>query len=111
MTNEEAEVLNELNWLRAEKDRLIEQMNQVYRERTACAAALARNVILNGGTAGVGYDKDSGNLFVLYIDTPSGQVSYHVNVDNAWMLKGLPPYEGKWDGQYRGREGHWCLWE
>lgn len=104
------EIRNELAVAAAGLNHYKEQTDQLYRERTALAAALARNVIANGGVAGVGYDATSTNPFVIYIDTPSGQVSYHVAPDTAWMLKGIPPYEGKWDGTYRGREGHWALW-
>lgn len=34
--------------------------------------------------------------FVLYADTPAGQLSFHITRDRA---AGLPSYDGRWDGQ------------
>jgi hypothetical protein len=34
----------------------------------------------------------------VYIDLPTGQVSWHFHDDQAHLFAFLPPYEGEWDG-------------
>jgi hypothetical protein len=34
----------------------------------------------------------------VYIDLPTGQVSWHYHDREAYLFENLPPYEGEWDG-------------
>jgi hypothetical protein len=34
----------------------------------------------------------------VYIDLPTGQVSWHFHDSQAYLFDGLPPYDGEWDG-------------
>jgi hypothetical protein len=34
----------------------------------------------------------------VYIELPTGQVSWHFHDTHAYLFEGLPPYEGTWDG-------------
>ena len=86
-----------------------ERINRVYSERSACIVALARTTIEAGRKAGVGEDSE-GNT-VVYVDTPNGQVSWHVWDCDHWMLEDLPEYEGEWDGTFKSRELKFSVWD
>lgn len=81
-----------------------EATNLAYSQRAIAAAALAHTVLCYGGTAGVGLDsrENQPNAWrvVLYVDTPAGQLSWHIAPDDQAMLEGLPEYAGTWDGTY-----------
>lgn len=88
---------------------------RVYSERTAAAVAMARFALACGYTAGVGKDDnqswDDEWRVVLYVDTPRGQVSWHIAPEDQPLLVGLPKYEGEWDGTFRSRDGWFSQWE
>jgi len=79
-------------------------LNTAYSQRAIAAISLAHTVLHYGGTAGIGYDnredQPSNWRVVLYVDTPAGQLSWHIAPDDQPMLEGLPDYSGKWDGTY-----------
>lgn len=81
-----------------------EATNRAYSQRAIAAVALAHTVLCYGGTAGTGLDsrEDQPDAWrvVLYVDTPAGQLSWHIAPDDQPMLKGLPVYNGKWDGTF-----------
>jgi hypothetical protein len=124
ITTEEAEMLaswceNEgfkssavaLRSLTAERDALKEKVNSVYSERNRLAAAFARMALEAGFKAGTGVDPDETKWPVIYVETPNGQVSWHIAESDAAVLDGLPNYDGQWDGTYRAREADWCVWD
>jgi ElaB/YqjD/DUF883 family membrane-anchored ribosome-binding protein len=81
-----------------------EVTNRAYSQRAIAAVAFAHTVIALGGVAGVGIDgrEDQPDAWrvVLYIDTPAGQISWHIAPDDQAMLQGLPKYVGTWDGTF-----------
>lgn len=81
-----------------------EATNRAYSQRAIAAVAFAHTVLCYGGNAGTGLDsrEDQPNAWrvVLYVDTPAGQLSWHIAPNDQPMLKGLPVYNGKWDGTY-----------
>lgn len=72
-------------------------LDRVYSERNAVVAALAK-VFPSGlkKTAIVGWEPEWHNC--VYIDLPTGQVSWHFHDRDAILFEGLGPYAGEWDG-------------
>ena len=62
-----------------------------------------------GFNAGVVAGTES-NWPVIYVDSPNGQVSWHIADQDSEVLCGLPLYNGQWDQAYRAREKAWCVW-
>lgn len=90
-----------------------ERINRAYSERAACAVALARMALQLGYKAGTGIDSSTNEdewRVVLYVDTPNGQVSWHIAPVDQYLLKDIPAYEGAWDGTFKSREGNWAIW-
>jgi hypothetical protein len=94
----------------AERDALKTKVDSVYSERNRLAAAFARMALAAGFKAGKGVDPDETKWPVIYVETPNGQVSWHIANHDADILKGLPEYEGRWDGTWRARYADWCRW-
>lgn len=73
-----------------------------YAERNQCVALIARMAIAAGMKAGIaktaipGWSEDWHSC--VYIDLPTGQVSWHFHNSHAWMFDGLPAYDDRWDG-------------
>lgn len=73
-----------------------------YTERNQCVALIARMALSAAMKAGIaktaieGWSEDWHSC--VYIDLPTGQVSWHYHDSHAWMFAGLPAYQGKWDG-------------
>jgi hypothetical protein len=68
-----------------------------YLERNRVVAALAK-VYPSGTTrtAIEGWSEDWHGC--VYIDLPTGQVSWHYHDSHAHLFADLPPYPGRWDG-------------
>lgn len=79
-----------------------------YTQRAIAAIAFAHTVISLGGVAGVGRDGRENQpdawRVVLYVDTPAGQLSWHIAPHDQHMLEGLPTYAGVWDGTYNSSD-------
>ena len=80
-------------------------LDSVYTERNMCVALLLRMALRLGLPAGLGQHKDvPGEEWdeewrnVAFLDLPSGQVSWHIKVDEMKFFSGLPCYTGAWDG-------------
>lgn len=77
-------------------------MDDIYTERNLCVALLARMAVRLGLEVRVtrttieGWGDAWQNC--IYIDLPTGQVSWHFNDDEMWMLEGLPAGPVEWDG-------------
>lgn len=87
------------------------KVNAVYSERNRLASAFARMALAAGFKAGKGVDPDETKWPVVYVDTPNGQVSWHIAEQDAYVLSSLPEYGGEWDGQFRSRDPMWPVWE
>lgn len=73
-----------------------------YEERNQVVAALAHLAVHMGWKAGIartaieGWSDDWHGC--VYINLPSGQVSWHFHDSHAHLFRGLPPYTDAWDG-------------
>lgn len=68
-----------------------------YLERNQVVAALAKAYPSGvARTAIEGWSEDWHGC--VYIDLPTGQVSWHFHDSQAYLFADLPPYAGKWDG-------------
>lgn len=82
--------------------RLEERKDGAYEERNQCVALIARMALFMGWCAGLkrtaidGWDNEWHGC--VYIDLPTGQVSWHFHDSHAHYFAGLPPYDGPWDG-------------
>lgn len=83
--------------LEAERAGLASRKDGAYLERNQVVAALAKcfpsGVAL---TAIDGWSEDWHGC--VYIDLPTGQVSWHFHDSQAYLFDGLPAYGGTWDG-------------
>jgi hypothetical protein len=73
------------------------ELDASYEERNKVVAALAR--LFPSGivkTAITGWSEDWHGC--VYIDLPTGQVSWHYHDSHASLFEGLPPFAGQWDG-------------
>lgn len=81
-----------------------EATNRAYTQRAIAAVAFAHTVLALGGTAGIGRDNREDQpdnwRVVLYVDTPAGQLSWHIAPNDQAMIQGLPNYTKPWDGTY-----------
>jgi len=73
-----------------------------YFERNLCAALIARMALASGWRAGIartaieGWSEDWHGC--VYVDLPTGQVSWHYHDSQAHLFSDLPAYTGAWDG-------------
>jgi hypothetical protein len=84
-------------WLVMKKEK-----DGAYLERNKCVAFMARTALELGyrtGTARTAIEGWSTDWHgCVYIDLPTGQVSWHYHDSQAWLFSKLPAYEGTWDG-------------
>ena len=74
-----------------------EEKDEAYRQRNHLVAALAR--LFPSGIRATnieGWEPDWRGC--VFIDLPSGQISYHYHDSQAHLFADLPPYEKPWDG-------------
>lgn len=73
--------------------------DDLHRERARCVVALARAAQALGCRIGIGTDPSAPQWPVLYVDLPTGQVSWHLSAaDRQALAEDLPEYPGDWDG-------------
>lgn len=79
--------------------------NDAYRERNLCVAGLAAMARLLGYRVGIadhqpqeGEEWDDEWRNVLFIDLPTGQVSWHLHISEWDNFSHLPAYPDAWDG-------------
>jgi len=89
----EARLRAELATKEAECERLIAEKNGAYSERNKLVAALAKFF-----PGGVLLDEIDDEWFIVYLDLPTGQVSWHFNMSEAGLVEGMRVYRDKWDG-------------
>lgn len=78
--------------------------DEAYRERDRCVAAIVAMAQAFGFPAGIGVhdpaDKswDLAWRYIVYIELPTGQLSWHIHQSELPLFTHLPAYQGKWDG-------------
>lgn len=70
--------------------------DEAYFDRNQLALAFARLAQARGWRVGIGVDPAEPDWPVLYVDTPEGQVSWHLKKDEV-EVAAWPAYAGKWD--------------
>jgi hypothetical protein len=97
-------LLEQLDALKAECERLRTRKDDAYLERNKCVVLIVKMALALGLKAGVAQhdpnDKEWEDDWrtVVYIDLPSGQISWHFHDSQKNLLGRLPLYEGLWDG-------------
>lgn len=87
----------QLKVLEEELQSMEERKDAAYLERNEVVAALAQCFPSGlAKTAIEGWSEDWHGC--VYIDLPTGQASFHYHDSQAYLFKGLPQYQGKWDG-------------
>jgi hypothetical protein len=83
---------------------LTEQKNAAYAERNKCIVIMARMALALGLEAGLGRheeeDKDWEDDWrnIVFIDLPTGQVSWHIHDSELPLFEWLLQYKCGWDG-------------
>lgn len=83
---------------------LTEQKNAAYVERNKCVALVARMAVALGLEAGLGRHEEEDKSWeddwrnIVFIELPTGQVSWHIHDSDLPMFNWLSGYEGGWDG-------------
>ncbi len=72
-----------------------EDLTSVYRERNAVVAALIRT---NGWPAALMAAPDAEGWWVVYAETPQGQVSWHIHPSDVRLFSDVPELGADWDG-------------
>lgn len=81
----------------AEIEAMRDRKDAAYYERNQVVAALAK--CFPSGTARTAIEGWSDDWHgCVYIDLPTGQVSWHFHDSQAHLFADLPPYAGAWDG-------------
>jgi hypothetical protein len=89
-------------WSPEEVAQLRAQKDQAYAERNRLVAAFAAMALWQGWRVGLGrhvgenWEDDWRNI--VFIDLPSGQVSWHIHDSELQQFAFLPQYKGAWDG-------------
>ena len=79
-----------------------EETNEVYKERDLCVALIASYAQWFGHRVGMGkhvgesWEDDWRNI--LFINLPTGQVSWHIHDSEVENFPDIQPYLGVWDG-------------
>jgi hypothetical protein len=81
---------------------LVRSKDAAYLERNRCVALIARMAIAIGLRAGLARTAIEGWKpewhGCVYVELPTGQVSWHFHDDHAHLFDGLPAYTPGWDG-------------
>lgn len=83
---------------------LVTQKDAAYAERNKCVVLIARMAISLGLTAGLSRHDEEDKHWeddwrnIVFIDFPSGQVSWHIHDSDLPMFEFLGQYDGIWDG-------------
>lgn len=94
--------------LQDEVDRLRNAKDNAYEERNRCVALIARMAIALGlkacvtKTAIEGWSEDWHGC--VFIDLPTGQVSWHFHDSQAHLFDGIPYSAVEWDGHSTGEK-------
>jgi hypothetical protein len=82
--------------------RVTTQKDDAYSQRNKLVVLLAHMAVRLGWKAGIGRHEgepwEADWRTIVFIDLPTGQVSWHFHDSEAPLLERLPKYEGAWDG-------------
>jgi len=87
-----------------ERERERAAKDAAYHERNQCVAALVTMATMLGWRHGLGLHDESDAswdrewMHIVFIDLPTGQVSWHIHDRGLPMFQHLKPYPGTWDG-------------
>lgn len=87
-----------------EYESVILQKDAAYAERNKCISLIARMAIALGLEAGLGKHDENDKTWeadwrnIVFVDLPSGQVSWHVHNSDMPMFEFLGEYDKQWDG-------------
>lgn len=77
------------------------QKDSAYSERNCCVSLLARMALAMGLKAGIarhdGADWEDDWRNIVFIDLPTGQVSWHFHDSEGVLFNNLPKYDAPWD--------------
>lgn len=82
----------------------MQERDIAYAERAQMLAGFVKLAVMLGYSAGIGQhegDDDSWDkawLTVVFVDLPTGQVSWHIHLSDIPLFDWLPVYTKKWDG-------------
>ncbi len=78
------------------------QKNNAYKERNLCVALIAKLALQLGykvgGSLHVGDNWDDDWRHIVFIDIPTGQLSWHIHDSEVPNFNFLSEYPGAWDG-------------
>ena len=74
--------------------------DEIYSDRDKLLSQLARMAFEQGYTVGLGIDESVPDIWqhVIFIELPTGQVSWHLLEDELEWFTFLPDYNDVWDG-------------
>ena len=82
----------------------IDMRNNAYKERNLCVALIADLAIGHGIPVGIKThpeddpEWDPEWMHILFMDLPTGQVSWHLHISEVENFPHIPPYTREWDG-------------
>lgn len=96
-------LLNPVVELTGEIEKLKAEKNAAYAERNQCISLLARMALAMGLKAGQAEHPSSDATWeqdwrnIVFIELPTGQVSWHFHDSEGPLFNGLPKYTAPWD--------------
>lgn len=86
----------ELEKITTERDAALKERDGLYTERNQCVALIARMAKKQGYDVAISPGADP-NWPIVYVQLPTGQVSWHFGSTDANLFEGLPFGQRKWD--------------
>jgi hypothetical protein len=79
---------------------MTDQKDNAYKERNLCVSLIAKMAHKMGLPVGIQLSPNEGepDWHIIFIELPSGQVSWHFHSNEIPHFTGYPDYKKKWDG-------------
>lgn len=94
--------MTDLQSLQEQIKLLQQQKDNAYNERDRCVALISHMAIALGLPVGLGFhegpDWEDDWRTIVFVDLPSGQISWHVHEAERYLFSQLCAYHSKWDG-------------
>lgn len=90
--------------LQAKLDEAVAAKDQAYSERNQCVALIAKLAAQQGYVVGLSqhdpqdYNWEDDWRNIVYIDLPTGQISWHIHDSELPLFDQFPVYKQGWDG-------------